>query len=166
MEPISVNEIVKDPLPTSFITSFVSEGWDRIGVLKDQVVSLGETFTGADKVVCIIQELLDAYLVCVGQMEGILHETEAISAQAAPVVADVKVEEIPVEPTVAVEKPVVAVPVEEPNAEKPVEVKTVPVADKKSFMVDSDFFVDFDEPDMSEPALTDDDIYPEDKEKK
>lgn len=169
MEPI-VNEITKEVLPASFITSFVSEGWDRIGVLKDQVTSLSDTFSGTEKVVGVLQDLLDAYLVCVGQMEGILHSTDAIaSPEVPPVVADIKVGETPAGAT---ETPV-EVPAEEPETvavETPVEepVKVEEPAKPAKFVVDSDFFVDFDDPDMSEPALTDEDIYPdvEDKIKK
>lgn len=64
----------KEKLPVSFLTDFVSRGWEDIGYLKATISSIGENFSGTKKVEGLLQNLLDAYLVCVGQLE--LHLAE------------------------------------------------------------------------------------------
>lgn len=151
----------KEELPVSFITSFISEGWDRVGVLKDQVESIKDTFFGVDKVANILQDLMDAYLICIGQMEAVLHNTEAISTLGVPAETEIPVQvETPAEKldVVKFEAPAIT--------EEPIEVASKPkvIPEEKPFIGDTfEYFVDFDEPDLSEPKLTDEDIYPEEK---
>ena len=59
----------KEQLPISFLTDFVSRGWDQVGQLKETINSIKETFSGTKKVEEILQPLVDAYLVCIGQLE-------------------------------------------------------------------------------------------------
>ena len=64
-----INESKKEKLPIDFITQFVSKGWDEVGVLKASKDAIKVTFKETTKVESIIQDLIDAYLVCIGQME-------------------------------------------------------------------------------------------------
>ncbi len=59
----------KEKLPISFLTDFISRGWEDIGYLKETIRSIGENFSGSKKVEEWLQGLLDAYLVCIGQLE-------------------------------------------------------------------------------------------------
>lgn len=59
----------KEQLPLSFLTDFVSRGWDNIGMLKQEIEAIKEEFTGTKKVEELLQNLVDAYLICVGQLE-------------------------------------------------------------------------------------------------
>ena len=59
----------KEQLPISFLTDFVSRGWDQVGQLKETIASIKDTFSGTKKVEEILQPLVDAYLVCIGQLE-------------------------------------------------------------------------------------------------
>lgn len=59
----------KEKLPISFLTDFVSRGWDDVGYLKETIKSIGESFSGTKKVEELLQALVDAYLVCIGQLE-------------------------------------------------------------------------------------------------
>jgi len=59
----------KEKLPISFLTDFVSRGWDDVGYLKETINSIKETFSGTKKVEELLQALVDAYLVCIGQLE-------------------------------------------------------------------------------------------------
>lgn len=61
--------MAKEKLPVSFLTDFVSRSWEDIGYLKETIRSIGENFSGTKKVEGLLQSLLDAYLVCVGQLE-------------------------------------------------------------------------------------------------
>ena len=61
--------MAKEKLPVSFLTDFISRGWDDVGYLKETIKSIGENFSGTKKVEDLLQALLDAYLVCIGQLE-------------------------------------------------------------------------------------------------
>lgn len=60
----------KEKLPISFLTDFVSRGWDDVGYLKETIKSIRESFSGTKKVEELLQALVDAYLVCIGQLEA------------------------------------------------------------------------------------------------
>lgn len=60
----------KEKLPISFLTDFVSRGWDDVGYLKETIKSISESFSGTKKVEELLQTLVDAYLVCIGQLEA------------------------------------------------------------------------------------------------
>ena len=60
----------KEKLPISFLTDFVSRGWDDVGYLKETIKSISESFSGTRKVEELLQALVDAYLVCIGQLEA------------------------------------------------------------------------------------------------
>ena len=59
----------KEQLQLSFLTDFVSRGWDNIGMLKQEIAAIKEEFSGTKKVEELLQNLVDAYLICVGQLE-------------------------------------------------------------------------------------------------
>ena len=60
----------KEKLPISFLTDFVSRSWDDVGYLKETIASIKESFSGTKKVEGLLQALVDAYLVCIGQLEA------------------------------------------------------------------------------------------------
>ena len=60
----------REKLPISFLTDFVSRGWDDVGYLKETIKSISESFSGTKKVEELLQALVDAYLVCIGQLEA------------------------------------------------------------------------------------------------
>lgn len=149
MKILKEEQIRQEELPITFITSFVSRGWEEVGMLKEQIKALKEEFggKGIEKIEEIFQGLIDAYLINIGQLELFLHENDYVEV---PEIEEEKVEE----------------PVEEEETEEEVEiedevemevepqkiVKNVP-ADFEAF----EYFVDFDEPEGE--ALTDDDLY-------
>lgn len=70
----------KEKLPISFLTDFVSRGWDDIGYLKETIKSISENFSGTKKVEELLQALVDAYLVCIGQLELHLQDKDYLDA--------------------------------------------------------------------------------------
>lgn len=175
---------VQDDFPTTLLTSLVSEGWDRIGILKEQISNIKEdpAFKDYQCLTDIIQDLVDAYLVCVGQMECLLHNSDAISDKNDVGVVAIDNVAAVTEPNVSgtqiVANPNLNVPEEkevtgeiEDNKfvpDEPVEepVKISVKETPKTVEVDSEYFVDFDEPDDSEKSYTDEDIYDIDEESK
>ena len=78
-----INESKKEKLPIDFITQFVSKGWDEVGMLKASKDAIKTTFKETAKVESIIQDLIDAYLVCIGQMELYLDKKDYLDIPEA-----------------------------------------------------------------------------------
>ena len=78
-----INESKKEKLPIDFITQFVSKGWDEVGMLKASKDAIKSTFKETAKVESIIQDLIDSYLVCIGQMELYLDKKDYLDIPEA-----------------------------------------------------------------------------------
>lgn len=154
MKLLKEEQIRQEELPITFITSFVSRGWEEVGMLKEQIKALKEEFggKGIEKIEEIFQGLIDAYLINIGQLELFLHENDYVEV---PEIEEEKVEEPTEEEIEEVEEAEEEVEIEdevEVEVEPQKVVKNVP-ADFEAF----EYFVDFDEPEGE--ALTDDDLY-------
>lgn len=156
-----------ETIPVSFITDMMSKSWDEVGYLKEASAALKETYKDTAKVEELMQDLMDAYLVFIGQLELYLHKEENI-VTAADETDSKNVEEV--EETEETEQ-VKAPKPELPEADFEIEPIAGPPASETpnepapALDVEAsdpfDFFVDFDEPDMSQPALTDAELYDE-----
>ena len=78
-----INESKKEKLPIDFITQFVSKGWDEVGMLKASKDAIKTTFKETARVESIIQDLIDSYLVCIGQMELYLDKKDYLDIPEA-----------------------------------------------------------------------------------
>ena len=161
---------IQEALPVSFVTDMMSKGWDEVGYLREASAAIKETYKDTSKIEELMQDLMDAYLVFIGQLELYLHNEEDIVAPTEEPATDKSKakeaeEEKPVEPATQNEAP----KPELPEADLDIE----PLSDSEPFekaapmptpAVEADpfeFFVDFEEPDMSQPALTDAELYDE-----
>lgn len=107
-------EAKKEALPIEFITTFVSKGWDEVGSLKANIDGIQETFKDVEQVKNILQDLSDAYLICIGRLEDYLNKKDYVDI---PEVDEVKAEE-------TVEDPAETEEIEfEEEPIKPIEVK-------------------------------------------
>lgn len=166
---IKLNES-KEELPISFLTAFVSDGWDKVGNLKDEITAIRKEFAGTKKVEDVIQDLIDAYLVCIGRMEAYLEDKNYIEYPDESKLDEIKeslTEAILPEEPVAreVEKAIIVNdpeldaikddfnPIDLVPEDNEIEVDV----SEKSF--DNAFDMDFDAP-IGE-KLTDDDLYPQ-----
>ena len=155
MKLLKEEQIRQEELPITFITSFVSRGWEEVGMLKEQIKALKEEFggKGIEKIEEIFQGLIDAYLINIGQLELFLHENDYVEV---PEIEEEKAEE-PVEEE---ENEEVEETEEEVEIDDEVEVEVEPQKVVKNVPADFEafeYFVDFDEPEGE--ALTDDDLY-------
>lgn len=160
-----------EELPVSFITDMMSKGWDEVGYLKEAAAAIRETYAGTEKVEELMQDLMDAYLVFIGQLEFYLNDKADISTEKpeddeAEDTEDDKSESEPKdddkdEEDEAAEEPAPAPAL--PEAEFDVEPMKAPVsrtpAPAPIVDDDFDFFVDFDEPDMTQAPVTDAELY-------
>lgn len=68
----------KERLPISYITTFISKGWDEIGTFKEEIEAVKNEYSEAHEVTECIESLIDTYLVCLGRMEALLEDKEYI----------------------------------------------------------------------------------------
>ena len=165
----------KENLPIAFLTDFISKSWEEVGYLKADIEAIKEAYKGTKPIETLIQDLIDAYLVCIGQLEAHLHdknyldypEESGLSGEKLEEDLEIRVSadkvEIKTEKTTPVE-----VNEEEDLITIGVDEAEVKFDDSKLAMSDEDvsrvnepfeYFVDFEEPDMSQPKLTDKDLY-------
>ena len=169
------NEITKEPIPVSFVTDMMSKGWDEVGYLKEAAAAIKETYVDTAKVEELMQDLMDAYLVFIGQLELYLDkEADITTSTEKPESEEAdeddkdedKKDEEEIEDKDETEDEVIPTPQPAlPEAEFEVEPMKAPVvrtpAPAPVIGDDFDFFVDFDEPDMTQAPVTDAELYDE-----
>lgn len=154
-----LKESKKENLPLDFITSFVSHGWEEIGNIKAQIEGINTSFKGTTKVEGILQELVDAYLICVGQLEQFMNDKDYVELpmlnediasklillepdEIAPALEDIpQMDEI--EETVVIETPSVTITIA-PSDEEQEEASTVDEASVET-AEPFNFFTSFDD---------------------
>lgn len=128
---MNITEAKKENLPIDFITSFVSHGWEEIGNIKAQIEGINTSFKGTAKVETVLQELVDAYLICVGQLELYMNEKNYVDvpvlneevASKLILLEPEELKDVPeiineVEDAVIVETPTVTITIEPVEAEE------------------------------------------------
>lgn len=170
----------KENLPISFLTDFISKGWEEIGYLKADIEAISKSFSGTKKVEDLIQSLIDAYLVCIGQLESHIQDKDYIEFPEEAL-TESKKESLSEDIHLTVNaqnsyNSKINIGKAELEALEDMEETTedeLPevVIDKKAFEFsdkdkkedseDFEYFVDFDEPDLSKPKLTDEELYGE-----
>jgi hypothetical protein len=166
----------KETLPIAFLTDFISKGWEEVGYLKADIEAIKEAYKGTKPIEGLIQDLIDAYLVCIGQLEAHLHDNKYLEYPEESGLNGTKLEEelelkvsadkieIKTEKTTPVsvneEDDIITIGLDEPAPKANYE-PSVPAVTTQSEVVGEPFeyFVDFDEPDMTQPKLTDADLY-------
>lgn len=170
--------IIKEALPTSFLTDMMSKGWEEVGYLKEASAAIKETYVNTAKIESLMQDLMDAYLVFIGQIELYLNEEKDIATTTgleSDTETDTEAGIQTEEDTASVSAPKPELPeadielhaLAEPSTQGAItsegDFDDFKIANDevvaKAYEEPFDFFVDFDEPDMSEPRLTDDDLY-------
>lgn len=62
----------KEKVPATFITSYISDAWDRVGYIKADIEAIKEQYTNTGVVVECLQDILDAYLIAAGRLQAFL----------------------------------------------------------------------------------------------
>lgn len=165
----------KEALPIAFLTDFISKGWEEVGYLKADIEAIKEAYKGTKPIEDLIQDLIDAYLVCIGQLEAHLHDNKYLDYPEESGLSGTKLEEelelkvapdqivIKTEKTTPVEineeDDLIIIGVDETAPEAEIEAPEAATAPAEPVGEPFEYFVDFDEPDMSQPKLTDQDLY-------
>lgn len=151
----------KELLPLDFLTSSVSQGWNEVGTLKASLEGIKQTFSGTDKVEKIIQELIDAYLIYIGQLELLIDKKDYLELPdekdlKAPLSEDL---EIAIKPeadkvTLDIKPTESADTIIEPSKEEPIILEP---ATTTSSTIDGDpfeYFCDFEDPIISKEEIS------------
>jgi hypothetical protein len=169
----------KENLPIAFLTDFISKGWEEVGYLKADIEAIKEAYKGTKPIEGLIQDLIDAYLVCIGQLEAHLHDNKYLEYPEESGLSGTKLEEelelkissdkieIKTEKMTPVdvneEDDIITIGIDEDATEAEIEPPVQPEnKDNKPTIEPNEafeYFVDFDEPDMTQPKLTDEDLY-------
>ena len=164
----------KENLPIAFLTDFISKGWEEVGYLKADIEAIREAYKGTKPIEGLIQDLIDAYLVCIGQLEAHLQDKNYLDYPEDSGLSGAKLEE-DLELKISADKVEIKADKDTPinideksniavvNLDEVVEVAE---SEEKGEAVEQagepfEYFVDFDEPDMTQPKLTDKDLYEE-----
>lgn len=125
----------KENLPVSFLTNFVSESWEKLGNLKDSKEAISKMYAGTKKVEDIMQDLIDAYYICISQLEKHLSDKDYldVSDEAAEEVKETLKEDVEINiENVTITEPKVDV-VETPETEEtPVEISVPEIAEPET----------------------------------
>ena len=78
----------KENLPIAFLTDFISKGWEEVGYLKADIEAIKEAYKGTKPIEGLIQDLIDAYLVCIGQLEAHIHDNKYLEYPEESVLAE------------------------------------------------------------------------------
>ena len=143
----------KEKLPVSFLTDFVSRSWDDVGYLKETIAAIKDVYSGTEEIEELLNSLIDAYLVCIGQLEAHLHDNKYIEfPEESKLNEDVNIHVEDNEVRIADNsgEEVAIIPIDPEKEDKPTEVQAEikePEEVKKELPdTEFDFFVDFDEP--------------------
>lgn len=172
----------KETVPVAFLTDFISKGWEEVGYLKADIEAIKEAYKGTSKIEELIQNLIDAYLVCIGQLELHIHDKKyleypeesglikleedfELKVSNEGELVEIKADNLAAYEVKEEENKIVLLADDKDEAEEEEEIEEESEeAEEKTPAKEVDtfeYFVDFDEPDMSEPKLTDKDIYGE-----
>ena len=62
----------KTNLPITYLTTLVSRGWEEVGILREEMEAVKKEFKNTSAIEECVNNLIDAYLICIGTVEGIL----------------------------------------------------------------------------------------------
>ena len=140
----------KSKVPTTFLTSYISDGWDKVGYINADIEAIKKEYSDTKPVVDALQGIVDSYLVAIGILQAIL-DGKDISVpedpKQEPKKEETKTIKEAVAPAAQTVKPVVK-PVVKPAVKPVVEDIRLPKDD-----LDADSFAE------SAPVQQDDDSF-------
>lgn len=159
----------KEKLPVEFITSFISQGWSEIGSLNTTIEDFKKNFSESSKLIKILEDLSDSYLIAIGQCQLLLEKKGFELPEEKEKTESLKEEIInntiivlPEDDLIVDEDSVEEVKVEEPiEYQEPEKISCAEVDCNTDELKDSEDFAAFicDFADPIGPKLTDEDIY-------
>ena len=145
MKTLKENIQDKEKLPLDFITTFISKGWDEVGIIKASIASIKEAYKNTDKIEAILNDWLDSYLITLGQLEAYTQNEDLIDYPEEFEGVNNSKDEIEGQPEI---KDADSKEVEENSAELKTEEAEL-----------FEYLADFDNIEISSDPLSDEDLY-------
>lgn len=73
----------KDKIPATFITSYISDAWEKIGYINEDINAIKKEYSDTKLVVECLQDIVDVYLVAAGRLQAYLDGKENIDTDDA-----------------------------------------------------------------------------------
>ena len=150
----NLNESKQD-LDMNVVAALNAEAWNMVVTLRTQKESLGKDFKGAKQLTAALEELEEAYLIYLGQLETILAEGGMEIGEPEDKKEEVK-ESLKEElETLIINEPIVNVIVNTPPESEDFEAECEPCEEEKPANNGEafEFYCDFDDPVGPSPVL-------------
>ena len=98
-----LKEAKKEILPVDFVAGFISRSWEEVASLKASIAGIKQTFSGTKDIESILEELLDAYLITIGQLQQILENKDIVIPESNKKLKEELIEEIKEEKDTTIE---------------------------------------------------------------
>ena len=153
----------KEKVPATFITSYISDAWDRVGYIKADIEAIKEQYTNTGVVIECLQDILDAYLIAAGRLQAFLDNKNYVNIPDEPIkesiaesinnevsedlnidTVNISIDEIEIEPELEETTKPAFKPTTMQNNSKIAEPLTKPSGDE------FEFSCDFDDPDLTQ----------------
>ena len=145
--------VTKEDLPLDFITTFISKGWDEVGIIKASIASIKEAYKNTNKIEAILNDWLDSYLITLGQLEAYTQNEDLIDYPEEFEGVNTDKDDVEVE----VPQDVTEVTFEKENTEEPA-VDSLVVEPKEEAEL-FEYLADFDDIEISPEPLTEEDLH-------
>lgn len=89
-----LKEAKKEILPVDFVAGFISKSWEEVASLKSSISGIKQAFSGTKDIEKILEELLDAYLITIGQLQQILEKKDVVIPESAKKLKEELIEEL------------------------------------------------------------------------
>ena len=155
----------KEKLPIEFITSFISQGWSEFGNLNTTITDFKKNFSESSKLIKILEDLADSYLIAIGQCQLLLEKKGFELPEDEEKTESLK-EEIDNKLLLDSSKENLMPEIETADVIEDEKINNIQESQKDIEKTDlnntdnlTDFLCDFDDP--VGPKLTDEEIYPQ-----
>lgn len=142
----------KDKLDMNIVASLNAEAWNYLVTLRTQKEGLKKDFKGTNKLIEAMEELEDAHLIYLGQLEAILADNgiEPISKEEKEADKDTLKEDLE---TLVINEPIINVNLNVAPEDEKFEDECEPCEEEKPSGEAFEFYCDFDDPVGPSPAL-------------
>ncbi|MBO5423969.1 MAG: hypothetical protein J6A25_00480 [Lachnospiraceae bacterium] len=135
----------KDKLDMNIVASLNAEAWNYLVTLRTQKEGLKKDFKGTNKLIEAMEELEDAHLIYLGQLEAILADNgiEPISKEEKEADKDTLKEDLE---TLVINEPIINVNLNVAPEDEKFEDECEPCKEEKPNSEAFEFYCDFDDP--------------------
>jgi hypothetical protein len=84
----------KDNIPTSFLTTYIADAWEKIGILETDIKGIKDSYANTKVVADCLSDIRDAYLIAVGRLQAFLDKNNDVEVPTEEEIAEKKNESL------------------------------------------------------------------------